>query len=168
MKFKVLLVIPARYGSTRLPGKPLKKIGNKTMIQHVYERAKKVNCSKTIIATDDKRILQHCLLNKMNCVMTKKSHETGSDRVSEVCKKYNYQWVLNLQGDEPLINIKDVKNLIRKTLAYNKKNKKFSVSTLYFKKKETNEYNPNEARLLINKKNEVLIFSRKKIINGYL
>ncbi len=165
MKFKVLLVIPARYGSTRLPGKPLKKIGNKTMIQHVYERAKKVNCSKTIIATDDKRILKHCLLNKMNCVMTKKSHETGSDRVSEVCKKYNYQWVLNLQGDEPLINIKDVKNLIRKTLAYNKKNKKFSVSTLYFKKKETNEYNPNEARLLINKKNEVLIFSRKKITN---
>ena len=54
MKFKILLVIPARYGSTRLPGKPLKKIGKKTMIQLVYERAKKINCSKTIIATDDK------------------------------------------------------------------------------------------------------------------
>ena len=80
MKFKVLLVIPARFGSTRLPGKPLKKIGDKTLIQRVYERAKKVNCSKTIIATDDKRIMRHCLVNKMDCIMTKKSHLTGSDR----------------------------------------------------------------------------------------
>ena len=63
MKFKVLLVIPARFNSYRLPGKPLKKIGDKTLIQRVYERAKKVNCLKTIIATDDKRILKHCLLN---------------------------------------------------------------------------------------------------------
>ena len=172
MKFKVLLVIPARFGSTRLPGKPLKKIGNKTMIQRVYERAKKVNCSRTIIATDDKRILKHCLINKMDCVMTKKSHLTGSDRVSEISKKYNFQWVLNLQGDEPLINVNDVKNLIKKTLKLYKK-QKFSVSTLYFKKKENNKYNPNEARLLINKKNEVIIFTRKKITgnlkdNSYL
>ena len=116
MKFKVLLVIPSRFASTRLPGKPLKKIGDKTLIQRVYERAKKVNCLKTIIATDDKRILKHCLINKMDCVMTKKSHLTGSDRASEVSKKYNYQWVLNLQGDEPLININDVKNLIKKSL----------------------------------------------------
>ena len=72
MKFNVLLVIPARYGSTRLPGKPLKKIGNKTMIQRVYDQAKKVNCSKTIVATDDKRIFNHCIRNNMTCVMTKK------------------------------------------------------------------------------------------------
>ena len=98
--------------------------------------------------------------------MTKKSHMTGSDRVSEVCKKYNFPWVLNLQGDEPLININDVKNLIKKTLSLYKKNKQFSVSTLYFKKKEKNEYNPNEARLLINKNNEVIIFTRKKITNS--
>lgn len=166
MKFKILLVIPARYGSTRLPGKPLKKIGKKTMIQLVYERAKKINCSKTIIATDDKRILNHCLSNKMNCIMTKKSHITGSDRVSEVSKKYNLPWVLNLQGDEPLININDVKNLIKKTLNLYKKNKNFSVATLYFKKKEKNKHNPNEARLLLNKKNEAIIFTRKKITYG--
>ena len=69
---KVLLVIPARYGSKRLPGKPLKKIGKKTMIQTVYERAKKINCSKTIVATDDKRVLKHCLDNGIDCIMTKK------------------------------------------------------------------------------------------------
>ena len=162
MKFKVLLVIPSRFASTRLPGKALKKIGNKTLIQRVYERAKKVNCLKTIIATDDKRILKHCLINKMDCVMTKKSHLTGSDRVSEISRKYNYQWVLNLQGDEPLINVNDVKNLIKKTLSLYKK-QKFSVSTLYFKKKENDKFNPSEARLLINQNNEIIISTRKKI-----
>ena len=165
MKFNVLLVIPARYGSTRLPGKPLKKIGNKTMIQRVYDQAKKVNCSKTIVATDDKRIFNHCIRNNMTCVMTKKTHQTGSDRISEVSKKYKYNWVLNLQGDEPLINVSDVKNLIKKSILFYKK-QKFSVSTLYFKKKETNIHNPNEARLLINKNNEVIIFTRKKITNN--
>ena len=165
MKFNVLLVIPARYGSTRLPGKPLKKIGNKTMIQRVYDQAKKVNCSKTIVATDDKRIFNHCIKNNMTCVMTKKTHQTGSDRISEVSKKYKYNWVLNLQGDEPLINVSDVKNLIKKSIFFYKK-QKFSVSTLYFKKKETNIHNPNEARLLINKNNEVIIFTRKKITNN--
>lgn len=162
MKFKVLIVIPARFSSTRLPGKPLKKIGNKTLIQRVYERAKQVNCSKTIIATDDKRIMRHCLMNKMDCVMTKKSHLTGSDRASEISKKHNYQWVLNLQGDEPLINVNDIKNLIKKTLSLYKK-QKFSASTLYFEKRENNKFNPNEARLLINKNNEVIIFTRKKV-----
>ena len=62
MKFKVLLVIPARFNSYRLPGKPFKKIGNKTLIQRVYERAKKVNCSKTIVATDDERIFNIVLV----------------------------------------------------------------------------------------------------------
>ncbi len=94
--------------------------------------------------------------------MTKKSHLTGSDRAAEVSKKYNYQWVLNLQGDEPLINVNDVKNLIKKSLTLYKK-QKFSVSTLYFKKRENNQFNPNEARLLINKNNEIIIATRKKI-----
>ena len=165
MKFKVLLVIPARFNSARLPGKPLKKIGSKTLIQRVYERAKKVNCSKTVVATDNKKILKHCLINNIDCVMTKKYHLTGSDRVAEISKKYNYQWVLNLQGDEPLINVNDVKNLIKKSLLLYKK-QKFSVSTLYFKKRENNKFNPSEARLLINKNNEIIISTRKKITNN--
>jgi CMP-2-keto-3-deoxyoctulosonic acid synthetase len=135
MKFKVLLVIPARYGSTRLPGKPLKKIGDKSLIQRVYERAKKVNCIKTIVATDNKKILHHCKINKIECIMTQKNHLTGTDRISEVSKKYNFKWVLNIQGDEPLINVNDVKNFIKKTLSLYKK-QKFSASTLYFKKKK--------------------------------
>ena len=164
MKFKILLVIPARFNSTRLPGKPLKKIGNKTLIQRVYERAKKVNCAKIVVATDDKRIFKHCQMNKIKCIMTRKNHSTGTDRVSEVSKKYNYNWILNIQGDEPLINIGDVKRLIKKTISLHKR-RKFSVSTLYYKKKEENKFNPNEARLLINQNDEIIIATRKKITN---
>ena len=87
MKFKILLVIPSRFNSTRLPGKPLKKIGGKTLIQRVYEKALKINCAKTIVATDDKRIYNHCVKNQIECLITKKNHITGSDRVSEVSKK---------------------------------------------------------------------------------
>ena len=74
-------------------------------------------------------------MNKIKCVMTRKNHSTGTDRVSEVSKKYNYNWILNIQGDEPLINIGDVKRLIKKTISLHKR-RKFSVSTLYYKKKE--------------------------------
>jgi 3-deoxy-manno-octulosonate cytidylyltransferase (CMP-KDO synthetase) len=163
MKYKILAVIPSRFNSSRLPGKPLKIIGNKTMIEHVYLRAIKIGCEKVIVATDDSRIYNHCILKKINVIMTSKKHRTGSDRVAEVAKKFNYKWILNIQGDEPLINIKDIRRLINKTFLFEKQKKVFSLSTLFFLKKETNIDNPNEARILMNKKNEVIIFSRKKI-----
>jgi 3-deoxy-manno-octulosonate cytidylyltransferase (CMP-KDO synthetase) len=163
MKYKILAVIPSRFNSSRLPGKPLKIIGNKTMIEHVYLRAIKIGCEKVIVATDDSRIYNHCILKKINVIMTSKKHRTGSDRVAEVAKKFNYKWILNIQGDEPLINIKDIKRLINKTFLFERQKKIFSLSTLFFLKKETNIDNPNEARILMNKKNEVIIFSRKKI-----
>ena len=163
MKYKILAVIPSRFNSSRLPGKPLKIIGNKTMIEHVYLRAIKIGCEKVIVATDDSRIYNHCILKKINVIMTSKKHKTGSDRVAEVAKKFNYKWILNIQGDEPLINIKDIRRLINKTFLFEKQKKVFSLSTLFFLKKETNIDNPNEARILMNKKNEVIIFSRKKI-----
>ena len=163
MKYKILIVIPSRFNSSRLPGKPLKIIGNKTMIEHVYLRAIKIGCEKVIVATDNSRIYNHCILKKINVIMTSKKHKTGSDRVAEVAKKFNYKWILNIQGDEPLINIKDIRRLINKTFLFEKQKKVFSLSTLFFLKKETNIDNPNEARILMNKKNEVIIFSRKKI-----
>jgi 3-deoxy-manno-octulosonate cytidylyltransferase (CMP-KDO synthetase) len=163
MKYKILIVIPSRFNSSRLPGKPLKKIGNKTMIEHVYFRAIKIGCEKVIVATDDMRIYNHCVLKKINVIMTSKKHRTVSDRVAEVAKRFDYKWVLNIQGDEPLININDIRRLINKTFLFEKQKKIFSLSTLFFLKKETNIDNPNEARLLINKKNEVIIFSRKRI-----
>ena len=135
MNKNVLVVIPARYNSTRLPGKPLKKIGNKTMIEHVYNRATKIGCAKVIVATDDLRIHSLCKLKKINVALTSIRHKTGSDRVAEIANKFNFKWVLNLQGDEPLINVSDIRKLIKKTLLYEKKNKEISVSTLFFFKK---------------------------------
>tara|TARA_B100000963_G_scaffold172385_1_gene149918 strand:+ start:5674 stop:6411 length:738 start_codon:yes stop_codon:yes gene_type:complete len=162
MKFKILLVIPSRFNSTRLPGKPLKKIGGKTLIQRVYEKALKINCAKTIVATDDKRIYNHCVENEIECLITKKNHKTGSDRVSEVSKKYKYNWILNIQGDEPLININDVKNFIKKSILLFKK-QKFCASTMYYKNIDNHKLNLNEARLLINSRKEIIIGTRKKI-----
>ena len=89
-----------------------------------------------MVATDDHRIFKHCKeKKKIDVMMSDKKHKSGTDRVAEISKKFNYKWILNIQGDEPLINIKDVKNLIMNTFKQNKINKNFSVSTLYYLKK---------------------------------
>ena len=120
MKNDLLIVIPSRLNSKRLKRKPLQKIGEKTLIEFVYENIKKINNYKIIVATDSVKILN--TLNKINipCVLTSKKHKSGSDRVAEVARKTNFKWILNLQGDEPIINIKDIKKLISNTLKYNK------------------------------------------------
>ena len=102
---KVLCVIPARYASTRLPGKPLKDIAGKPMVCRVYDRAaqaKKV--SETIVATDDERILTAVEANGGKAMMTKASHPTGTDRLAEVAEAFpDVDLIINVQGDEPLI-----------------------------------------------------------------
>ena len=165
MRNNLLIVIPSRLNAKRLKQKPLLRIGNKTLIELVYENARKIKNYKILVATDSSKILNTCKKNKIPCIITNKKHKTGSDRVAEVSKKRRFKWILNLQGDEPLINIKDIRKLINKTLLYEKHKKKFVVSTLYVKKK-FKENNKNEVKLLINHKNEVLLFSRKKILSN--
>ena len=101
----VLCVIPARYASTRLPGKPLKDIAGKPMVCRVYDRAaqaKKV--SETIVATDDERILQAVEEHGGEAMMTRKDHPTGTDRLAEVAAAFpDAELIINVQGDEPLI-----------------------------------------------------------------
>ena len=164
MKNNLLIVIPSRLNSKRLKKKPLQKIGNKTLIELVYENIKKIKNYKILVATDSVKILN--TLNKTNipCILTSKKHKSGSDRVAEVAKKTKFRWILNLQGDEPVINIKDIKKLISNTLKYNKKNSNFVVSTLYVKKKFINKNKRNEVKLFINKNREVINFSRRKLI----
>ena len=168
MKFKVLLVIPSRYGSTRLPGKPLKKIGEKTLIQRVYERAKKINCQKTIVATDDKKILDHCKTNKIECIMTKKNHLTGTDRISEVSKKYNFKWVLNIQGDEPLLNNKHNEIIIstRKKITRNSKDNCYfkHIGVYLYQKKFLEKFSKLKERFLEKDQN---LEHLRIIENGY-
>lgn len=101
-EFKV--VIPARYGSTRLPGKPLLDIGGKPMIQRVVERARASRAGEVVVATDDRRICEACERLGIAVEMTASSHRSGSDRVAEVIERRGWSEdtiVVNLQGDEP-------------------------------------------------------------------
>lgn len=110
---KTLIVIPARYASTRLPGKPLCEIGGKPMIQHVYEQAQKSKfASEVLIATDDERIVQAVQAFGGRAVMTSTDHPTGSDRLVEVALKYPADCYINVQGDEPFVDPDDIDKVI--------------------------------------------------------
>lgn len=102
---KITAVIPARYASTRFPGKALAEIGGKPMIQHVYERTTESRLiSRVIVATDDQRIAD--TINRIGgeAIMTSTDHETGTDRLAEVAAQLDSDLIVNVQGDEPLIN----------------------------------------------------------------
>ena len=103
---KFTVVIPARFGSSRLPGKPLADIGGKPMVQHVYERALESRASRVIIATDDERIVKAAEGFGAEVCMTLAGHPSGTDRLQEVASIYhmhNDEIIVNVQGDEPLI-----------------------------------------------------------------
>lgn len=110
---KSIGVIPARYGSTRLEGKPLKEIAGKTMIEWVYKRTKHANLDKVVVATDDKRIYDAVFAFGGEAVMTSAHHQTGTDRIAEVAEKYpEFDVVINVQGDEPLIRYEMINSLL--------------------------------------------------------
>ena len=100
--------------ATRLPGKPLLKINNLSIISHVFKRAEEANIGEVIVATDDQEILKDILKNGGNAILTNKNHKTGTDRIFEAYEKLNIKnvdYILNLQGDEPDINKDDIINL---------------------------------------------------------
>lgn len=102
---KVTAIIPARYASTRFEGKPLADILGKPMIQHVYERVKKAkSVENVLVATDDQRIFDAVLVFGGEAVMTSPNHPTGTDRLAEVARGIDSDFIVNVQGDEPLIN----------------------------------------------------------------
>ncbi len=114
---RVLIVIPARYNSTRLPGKPLVDIHGKSMVHRVYEKCcEAVDDSRVVVATDDDRIKDYCKRNKINVVMTNPTCLTGTDRVAEVAKIRKTDFYINVQGDEPLILASDIEAVIEATL----------------------------------------------------
>src|SRR5580693_7560012 len=101
---KTAIVIPARYGSRRLPGKPLLRQTGKYLVQHVYERAcQATRASAVVVATDDPRIVAAVESFGGRVVMTRRDHPSGTDRVAEVAEKLDAELLINLQGDEPLI-----------------------------------------------------------------
>jgi len=111
---KTIGVIPARYESSRFPGKPLALINGRPMVWWVYQQAMKAKgIDEVIVATDDERIIKCCEENDMKCMMTSKDHRTGADRVAEVASKTDGDIYLNIQGDEPLIEPEEIEQVIR-------------------------------------------------------
>ena len=111
---KTLILIPSRMAATRLPGKPLLKINNLSIISHVFKRAEEANIGEVVVATEDQEILEDVLKNGGKAVLTQSDHKTGTDRIFEAYKKLdikNVDYILNLQGDEPDINKDDIINL---------------------------------------------------------
>ena len=162
MKEKIICVIPARYGSERLPGKVLLKINEKSILQRVYERAKlcKKFFSEIIIATDDDRIVEECRKIGAKVVLTSPYCKSGSDRVAEVAKKIDCDIVVNLQADEPYIP----KEAIEKPIIELIKNKKEYVITSLTKIRKKEElYDSNIVKAVIDKNNYALYFSRSLI-----
>ena len=158
---KSICIIPARYSSTRLPGKPLKDICGKPMICRVYERA--INsklADEIIVATDDERIFQAVEKNSGRAMMTRADHKTGTDRLAEVAEKFpDAEVIVNVQGDEPLIEASLIDELIEQFADENLQ--MATVATELFDEEEMK--NPNNVKVVIDKKNNALYFSRSLI-----
>ena len=158
---KAIGVIPARYGSTRFPGKPLANILGKPVIQHVWERASRAKTlEKVIIATDDERILKKAKEFGAEAVLTSPSLSSGTERVAEAAKDLEVDIVANVQGDEPLIEPQAIDEAIKSLIS----NPKIPMATLAYrmiKKKEIED--PNVVKVVFDKDNFALYFSRAPI-----
>ena len=141
---KTLILIPSRLSATRLPGKPLLKINNLSIISHVFKKAEESKIGEVYVAAEDEEIVEDVKKNRGNAIITSKEHKTGTDRIYSLFEKLNLQnidYIINLQGDEPNIDIDDLKKLDRLV----KKNK-------------------SDIGTLAAKINNISIFSNKNIV----
>ena len=153
------IFIPARYESSRFPGKPLAKIKGKEMIIRVAEICKKVISQKNIfVATDDNRIKKICKKYSINCLMTSKKCKTGTDRVFQASRKTKSDIIINVQGDEPLIKSSDIKKIIKA-----KKKFKNHVICGYTKVKYKDAKSRSVPKIIFNKHNNLIYISRMLI-----
>ncbi|MCP4748909.1 MAG: 3-deoxy-manno-octulosonate cytidylyltransferase [Desulfobacteraceae bacterium] len=157
---RTLIVIPARYASSRFPGKPLADICGKPMIQHVYERACCArSADRAIVATDDNRIANAVKRFGGEAMMTSPDHRSGTDRVVEVSKKIQAQVYINVQGDEPLIRPDDIDRLADAMHA-SAENK---IMTLYHPIDAQEAQDINTVKLITTHSGNILYFSRLPI-----
>lgn len=157
---KSLGIIPARFASTRFPGKPLVDIGGKTMIQRVYEQALQSSLTKVVVATDDDRIAEEVSRFGGEFVMTASTHQSGTDRCAEVVKSLpGYDIVINIQGDEPFIDPNQI-NLVCDCFT----DEKVELATLIKEIHTEDElFNPNIPKVVIGHEQQALYFSRHPI-----
>ena len=159
---KTAIIIPARYGSSRLEGKPLIEVNGKPIIQWVYEKAQQAKLADIIIvATDDERIFNAVKAFGGNVEMTSADHKCGSDRIREVAERHpEISYIVNLQGDEPLIKPESIDAVARNV----QEDDKADISTLIRILKDEKEINnPNLVKCVIDNNGYALYFSRSKI-----
>jgi 3-deoxy-manno-octulosonate cytidylyltransferase (CMP-KDO synthetase) len=147
-----LILIPARMAAKRLPGKPLLKINNLSIISHVFKRALEANIGEVVVATEDKEILEDVLKNGGKGILTSSEHKTGTDRIFEAYKNLNIKnidFILNLQGDEPNINKDDIISLNNFMI-----NNKSEIGTLAAKIKDDQ---------ILNNKNVVKVITKNEL-----
>lgn len=158
---KITGVIPARYASTRFPGKPLMLIKGKTMIERVYRQAQKSEfIDRVIVATDDKKIFECVKSFGGEVKMTSVNHQSGTDRIYEVAKNIQADIVVNIQGDEPFIDPLNIDKAIKPFL----KDKLLNVSTLAIRIKDfTDLQDHNKVKVVIDMNNNAMYFSRNFI-----
>jgi len=159
---KSICVIPARYSSTRLPGKPLKNICGVPMICRVWQRASRAkSVAEVIVATDDERIF-HAVENfSGRAMMTRADHKTGTDRLAEVAEKFSdVEVVVNVQGDEPLIEPALIDELVAQFAA----DENLQMATVATEMTDADEMkNPNNVKVVVDRQSNALYFSRSLI-----
>jgi len=157
---KTLVIIPSRMSATRLPGKPLLKINGLSIISHVSKKAEEANIGDVIVATEDQEIIDDVKSNGFNAILTSNKHKTGTDRIHEALKKSNVKdvdFIMNLQGDEPAIDIDDIKSLNDKMVKNNS-----NLGTLAAKIKDINNLkNENIVKVITENSLEGIIFQRQ-------
>jgi 3-deoxy-manno-octulosonate cytidylyltransferase (CMP-KDO synthetase) len=151
---KTLTIIPSRLSATRLPGKPLFKINDLSIISHVFRRAQEANIGDVVVAAEDQEIVDDVVKNGGRAILTGKNHKTGTDRIHEALKKLEMKdvdLIMNLQGDEPAISIEDIINLNKKMISNQSK-----MGTLAAKIKDLKE---------LNNENIVKVITNENLIN---
>ena len=159
---KAICIIPARYASTRLPGKPLRLIAGLPMICRVYQRASQASkVDTTVVATDDQRIFDAVDANGGRAVMTRADHSTGTDRLAEAVESFtDADLIINVQGDEPLIN----PSLIDELITLFEDDEQLNMATVAVELNEQSEIdNPNNVKVVTDRNKNALYFSRSPI-----
>lgn len=161
MILKAVGVIPARLGSTRLPNKVLLPIAGKPMIQHVWEQAKRIRgLDSVLIACDDQKILDAVAKFGGNALLTRADHPNGTSRIEEAVEKTDAEIVVNIQGDQPLLDCPAIECLAD----FLKKNSAVPMATLAIKSTDAKEYrNPNIVKLVRDESGKALYFSRSPL-----
>jgi len=148
---KTLTIIPSRLSATRLPGKPLLKINDLSIISHVFKRAQEANIGDVVVASEDQEILDDVIKNGGRGILTGKNHKTGTDRIYEAFQKLevkNVDLIMNLQGDEPAINVEDIISLNKKMISTKSK-----MGTLATKIKDLKDLDNENVVKVITKEN---------------